>query len=57
MIRAQNILTAVKLEALNAGNDDASHPPNQNPPPISTFRPLLSVSKPSWIVRTEVNIH
>nr|XP_027113484.1 uncharacterized protein LOC113732080 isoform X2 [Coffea arabica] len=49
---AQNLVAAVRLEAINSAGG-ATPPPNHNPSPISTARPLLSVSKPSWIVRTE----
>ncbi|KAL3516734.1 hypothetical protein ACH5RR_023636 [Cinchona calisaya] len=57
MMRAQNLLTAVRLEAKSSADGAATPPPhNHNPSPSSITTPLLSVSKPSWIVRTESNV-
>ncbi|XP_057800274.1 uncharacterized protein LOC131015848 isoform X2 [Salvia miltiorrhiza] len=50
-------LSAVRSEATTAGNG-APAPENQKPPPPRPrlARPFLSVSKPTWIVRTESNV-
>lgn len=52
---ARNLVAAVGLEAINSANG-ATPPPNHNPSQTSKARPLLSISKPSWIVRTESNV-
>ncbi|XP_052194738.1 uncharacterized protein LOC127802766 isoform X2 [Diospyros lotus] len=46
------VFHAVRLEATGSGN--GAPPPPRNPSPAAT--PLLSVSRPSWIVRTESNV-
>ncbi|KAL2511564.1 DnaJ/Hsp40 cysteine-rich domain superfamily protein [Abeliophyllum distichum] len=45
-----SLLAYVRSEATSNG---VPTPQNQNPP---TARPLLSLSKPSWVVRTESNV-
>ncbi|XP_047982745.1 uncharacterized protein LOC125223583 [Salvia hispanica] len=52
MTAASSSLSAVRSEATTAGNG-APAPENRKP---SSTRPLLSVSKPTWIVRTESNV-
>ncbi|CAI9103406.1 OLC1v1001875C1 [Oldenlandia corymbosa var. corymbosa] len=54
MLRVQNLANTIRLDAANSAKD-ATPPANHNP--SATTRPLLSVSKPSWIVRTESNVH
>ncbi|EYU42304.1 hypothetical protein ABFS82_14G155300 [Erythranthe guttata] len=56
ILRAASSLTTVTSEATSTGNG-APPPPNRNlPPPPSPARRLLSISKRSWLVRTESNV-
>ncbi|XP_051132396.1 uncharacterized protein LOC127252317 isoform X2 [Andrographis paniculata] len=47
IFRATSSLTTVRSESTGTGNDSQT----SKPPPAA--RPLLSLSKPTWIVRTE----
>ncbi|XP_059651714.1 uncharacterized protein LOC132299233 [Cornus florida] len=49
VMRTPSVLTAVRFETTNSSN--GRHPRNPDTPV-----PRLSVSKPSWIVRTESNV-
>ncbi|XP_051132395.1 uncharacterized protein LOC127252317 isoform X1 [Andrographis paniculata] len=50
IFRATSSLTTVRSESTGTGNDSQT----SKPPPAA--RPLLSLSKPTWIVRTESNV-
>ncbi|KAK9076502.1 hypothetical protein SSX86_004836 [Deinandra increscens subsp. villosa] len=53
-------LTAVRFQATNSNSSSAPPPPDghnlQPPSPPPSRTPLLSVPKPSWIVKTESNV-
>lgn len=55
VVMAASSLSTVRSEATSAGNG-APAPDNRKPPRPASARPLLSVSKPTWIVRTEACI-
>ncbi|CAA2956175.1 uncharacterized protein LOC111382021 isoform X1 [Olea europaea var. sylvestris] len=50
VITSISLLASIRSEAANNG---IPSPQNQNPP---SAMPLLSLSKPSWVVRTESNV-
>ncbi|KAG8363495.1 hypothetical protein BUALT_Bualt19G0028300 [Buddleja alternifolia] len=52
MVRPTSSLTTVRLEAARTGNG-APAPENPNPP---SARRLLSISKPSWVLRGRSNV-
>ncbi|KAL3624552.1 hypothetical protein CASFOL_031220 [Castilleja foliolosa] len=53
IVRATSLVTRVRFEATSTGIG-APAPQNRNPPAAAT--PLLSISKPSWVVKSESNI-
>ncbi|KAM7508897.1 hypothetical protein LguiA_019350 [Lonicera macranthoides] len=55
MAAAPTILTAVRLEIRNSVNGAPPPPPAQNQKPPGRL-PFLSLTKPSWIVRSEAKM-